>query len=146
VYKSMVICFLQLLYNGACGASGCSLLDAVSLTAYNLVLTAVPSTLMALDSDASSGALLAAPARYRESAALAWFTPSSLRQIQRLHSKEWRCAARRTKYFHTNLNGSYIFPTPTDAPLAVFTAFFLAATAAVLRVCHELGKSMALPW
>jgi magnesium-transporting ATPase (P-type) len=78
VYKSMVICFLQLLYNASCAFSGCSLLDAISLTSYNLLLTAVPSTLMALDSDASVGALMAAPARYLESAQLAWFTPRSL--------------------------------------------------------------------
>jgi hypothetical protein len=78
MYKSMLICFLQLAFNGACAASGCSLLDAVALTNYNLLLTAVPTLLMALDSDLPAPLLLARPALYRGSAAGGWLTRASV--------------------------------------------------------------------
>ena len=74
VHKSMALCFLQLAFNTSCAASGCSLLDTVSLTAYNLILTSIPSALMVLDADRSPDALMAQPRFFSESQGNTWLT------------------------------------------------------------------------
>ena len=76
IHKAQALCFLQLAFNGACAVSGCSLLDTVSLTAYNLLLTSLPSALMVLDADRTPEALMACPRLYAESAAGATSSPS----------------------------------------------------------------------
>ena len=74
----MLIAAVQLLFNAACGFSGCSLLDAFALTTYNLAWTFGPGVLLALDEDRCGAELLAEPAHYRESAAAHWLTPRML--------------------------------------------------------------------
>lgn len=74
----MLIAAVQLLFNVACGFSGCSLLDAFALTTYNLLWTFVPGVLLVLDADRGSSELLAEPRFYHESSVAEWLTPATL--------------------------------------------------------------------
>ena len=76
-YKSQLVCFLQLAFNVACAASGCSLLDTFSLTGYNLIFTALPGTLLVLDVDRRAPELLSDPTLYAESQVDEWVTAST---------------------------------------------------------------------
>ena len=76
-YKSQLICFVQLLFNARCAFSGCSLLDTLSLTGYNMVYTALAGTLLVLDTDEEEAVIEADPTLYRASAARTWITPTT---------------------------------------------------------------------
>lgn len=75
---SIVACFtfarcaavaaLQLFANSACGFSGCSLLDAMSLTTYNVLYTSLPGLLLCLDVDRHPDEVIKYPHLYFESA------------------------------------------------------------------------------
>jgi magnesium-transporting ATPase (P-type) len=73
-YKSMEICFIQLLFNALCSFSGCSLLDTFALTTYNMLYTSLPGILMVLDTDRPKDELLRKPELFLESRVGLWIT------------------------------------------------------------------------
>ncbi|KAI8010568.1 Phospholipid-transporting ATPase 2 [Camellia lanceoleosa] len=60
-YKSLLICFIQILFSFISGISGTSLLDAVSLMAYNVFYTSIPVLVSLVDKDLSEGTVMQHP-------------------------------------------------------------------------------------
>eukprot|EP00873_Tetraselmis_striata_P016199 jgi/Tetstr1/436463/TSEL_025291.t1 len=65
VYKSVMLCFMQLLFAGASGLSGTSFHSSFALMAYNVAFTLAPSLSFALDRDAEPSRLLQQPHLFR---------------------------------------------------------------------------------
>lgn len=61
IYKSLLICFIQILFSFISGVSGSSLFDSFSLMAYNVVYTSIPVMVNALDKDVSEKTVLQHP-------------------------------------------------------------------------------------
>ncbi|XP_028112189.1 phospholipid-transporting ATPase 2-like, partial [Camellia sinensis] len=60
-YKSLLICFIQIFFSFISGVSGTSLLDAVSLMAYNVFYTSIPVLVSLVDKDLSEGTVMQHP-------------------------------------------------------------------------------------
>ncbi|XP_043689216.1 phospholipid-transporting ATPase 2-like isoform X2 [Telopea speciosissima] len=60
-YKSLVICFIQILFSFISGVSGTSLFNSVSLMAYNVFYTSVPVLVSVLDKDLSERTVMLHP-------------------------------------------------------------------------------------
>ncbi|KAA8526350.1 hypothetical protein F0562_008447 [Nyssa sinensis] len=60
-YKSLLICFIQILFSFISGVSGTSLFNSVSLMAYNVVFTSVPVLVSVLDKDLSERTVMQHP-------------------------------------------------------------------------------------
>ncbi|XP_057852337.2 phospholipid-transporting ATPase 2 isoform X2 [Cryptomeria japonica] len=60
-YKSLLICFIQILFSFVSGLSGTSLFNSVSLMAYNVFYTSVPVLMSVLDKDLSERTVLQHP-------------------------------------------------------------------------------------
>ena len=69
VYKSFIICLLQLGFASASCFSGASLLDSLSIMAYNVFFTGFPVMAAALDQDVPVPLLAAHPRLYADVAA-----------------------------------------------------------------------------
>ncbi|KAI5055536.1 hypothetical protein GOP47_0029057, partial [Adiantum capillus-veneris] len=61
IYKSLLLCFIQILFSFISGVSGSSLFDSLSLMAYNVVYTSIPVMVNALDKDVSEKTVLQHP-------------------------------------------------------------------------------------
>ncbi|CAK9268520.1 unnamed protein product [Sphagnum jensenii] len=62
IYKSLVICFIQIFYSFLSGVSGTSLFNSLSLMAYNVVYTSIPVMVTAvLDKDIEEKSVLEHP-------------------------------------------------------------------------------------
>lgn len=60
-YKSLMICFIQILFSLFSGVSGTSLFNSVSLMAYNVLYTSIPVLTIVLDKDLSERTVLQHP-------------------------------------------------------------------------------------
>ncbi|KAL7250614.1 hypothetical protein ACSBR1_012609 [Camellia fascicularis] len=60
-YKSLLICFIQIFFSFISGVSGTSLLNAVSLMAYNVFYTSIPVLVSLVDKDLSEGTVMQHP-------------------------------------------------------------------------------------
>ncbi|KHN36655.1 Phospholipid-transporting ATPase 2 [Glycine soja] len=60
-YKSLLICFIQILFSFISGVSGTSLFNSVSLMAYNVFYTSVPVLVSVLDKDLSEKTVMQHP-------------------------------------------------------------------------------------
>ncbi|KAH9325751.1 hypothetical protein KI387_005929, partial [Taxus chinensis] len=60
-YKSLLICFIQILFSFVSGVSGTSLFNSVSLMAYNVFYTSVPVLMSVLDKDLSERTVMQHP-------------------------------------------------------------------------------------
>lgn len=60
-YKSLLICFIQILFSFVSGLSGTSLFNSVSLMAYNVFYTSVPVLVSVLDKDLSERTVMQHP-------------------------------------------------------------------------------------
>ena len=67
LYKSMIICLVQLLFAFSSRFSGASFLDSISLVFYNLIYTSLLGLFFALEQDLLAPTLLASPHLYRTS-------------------------------------------------------------------------------
>ncbi|XP_019177695.1 PREDICTED: phospholipid-transporting ATPase 2-like isoform X3 [Ipomoea nil] len=61
IYKSLLICFIQILFSFISGVSGTSLFNSVSLMAYNVFYTSVPVIVSVLDKDLSERTIMHHP-------------------------------------------------------------------------------------
>jgi phospholipid-translocating ATPase len=62
IYKSLVICFIQIFYSFLSGVSGTSIFNSLSLMAYNVVYTSIPVMVTAvLDKDLEEKTVLEHP-------------------------------------------------------------------------------------
>lgn len=61
IYKSLLLCFIQILFSFISGVSGTSLFDSFSLMAYNVLYTSIPVMVNALDKDLSEKTVLQHP-------------------------------------------------------------------------------------
>ncbi|KAK6919100.1 P-type ATPase, N-terminal [Dillenia turbinata] len=60
-YKSLLICFIQILFSFISGVSGASLFNSVSLMAYNVFYTSIPVMVSVLDKDLSEKTVMQHP-------------------------------------------------------------------------------------
>ncbi|KAJ6845918.1 phospholipid-transporting ATPase 2 [Iris pallida] len=60
-YKSLMICFIQILFSLLSGVSGTSLFNSVSLMAYNVFYTSIPVLTIVLDKDLSEKTVMQNP-------------------------------------------------------------------------------------
>ncbi|XP_047337355.1 phospholipid-transporting ATPase 2 isoform X2 [Impatiens glandulifera] len=60
-YKSLLICFIQILFSFVSGVSGTSLFNSVSLMAYNVFYTSIPVAVNVLDKDLSEKTVMQHP-------------------------------------------------------------------------------------
>ncbi|XP_010276647.1 PREDICTED: phospholipid-transporting ATPase 2 [Nelumbo nucifera] len=60
-YKSLVICFIQILFSFISGISGTSLFNSVSLMAYNVFYTSIPVLVSVLDKDLNERTVMQHP-------------------------------------------------------------------------------------
>ncbi|KAK6919617.1 P-type ATPase, C-terminal, partial [Dillenia turbinata] len=60
-YKSLLICFIQILFSFISGVSGTSLFNSVSLMAYNVFYTSIPVMVSVLDKDLSEKTVMQHP-------------------------------------------------------------------------------------
>ncbi|XP_058072239.1 phospholipid-transporting ATPase 2-like isoform X4 [Magnolia sinica] len=60
-YKSLLICFIQILFSFISGVSGSSLFNSVSLMAYNVFYTSIPVLVSVLDKDLSERTVMEHP-------------------------------------------------------------------------------------